>query len=181
MVKTMSSNVVKRKLHNSSCETVMSDGLPIRPYSQILVLNSSYEPINITNWKRAIVLLIKEKAQALSSRVIRLVNYIRIPFSKISAQTPSRSMIYKRDGNKCQYCGSTRSLTIDHVIPRSKGGCDTWENLVVACSPCNVKKGDKLLEQTNMKLARKPFAPYNKMQFTLDGCKIPEWQEYVFA
>ena len=180
MVKTMSSNVVKRKLHNSSCETVMSDGLPIRPYSQILVLNSSYEPINITNWKRAIVLLIKEKAQALSSRVIRLVNYIRIPFSKIAAQTPSRSMIYKRDGNKCQYCGSTRSLTIDHVIPRSKGGGDTWENLVVACSPCNIKKGDKMLEHTGMKLSSTPKAPISKVLIDLTDSKVPEWQEFIF-
>ena len=86
MVKSLSSNKKERNaLHSDSCDSGMSDGLPIRPYSQILVLNSSYEPINITNWKRAIVLLIKEKAQALSSRVIRLVNYIRIPFSKISA------------------------------------------------------------------------------------------------
>ena len=67
----------------------MNNGLPIQPHAQILVLNNSYEPINITNWKRAIVLLLKEKAQVLSSRVIRLFNYIRIPFAKIVAQTPS--------------------------------------------------------------------------------------------
>ena len=90
-------------------------------------------------------------------------------------------MIYKRDNNKCQYCGATRSLTIDHVIPRSKGGEDTWDNLVVACASCNVKKGDKLLEQTNMKLARKPFTPYNKVQFSLSGNQVPEWQEFLFV
>ena len=108
MVKPMSSNVVERKLHSHSCDSGMSNGLPIQPHTQILVLNNSYEPINITNWKRAIVLLIKEKAQVLSSRVIRLFNYIRIPFAKIVAQTPSRAMIYKRDNNKCQYCRATR-------------------------------------------------------------------------
>jgi 5-methylcytosine-specific restriction endonuclease McrA len=89
-------------------------------------------------------------------------------------------MIYKRDNNTCMYCGSTRRLTIDHVIPRCKGGDDSWENLTVACSSCNTKKGDKLLEHTNMKLIRKPQAPYNKMQFALINCKIDEWKEYTF-
>ena len=108
MVKPMSSNVVERKLHSHSWDKGMNDGLPILPHTQILVLNNSYEPINITNWKRAIVLLLKEKAQALSNRVIRLVNYIRIPYAKIVAATPTRAMIYKRDNNKCQYCRATR-------------------------------------------------------------------------
>ena len=177
----MCTNVTKRKLHSHSCDKGMSHGLPILPHTQILVLNNSYEPINITNWKRAIVLLLKEKAQALSNRVIRLVNYIRIPFVKISSQAPSRALIYKRDNNKCQYCGATRSLTIDHVIPRCRGGQDTWENLVVACSSCNVKKGSKLLENINMKLARKPFAPYNRVQFVLANTEVPEWQEFLFV
>jgi len=159
----------------------MNHGLPITPYKPILVLNNSYEPINVTNWKRAIVLLLKEKAQALSNRVIRLVNYIRIPLRKIASSLPSRAMIYKRDNNRCQYCGATRSLTIDHVIPRSKGGQDTWDNLVLACSSCNVKKSDKLLEQTNMKLARKPSTPYNKVQFSLSYTEVPEWQEFLFV
>ena len=152
----------------------------INPRSQVLVLNASYEPINLTNWKRAIVLVLKEKAQVLSGKVIRLLNYITIPFSTFSRIRPSRDMIYKRDKHKCQYCGSTKRLTIDHVIPKSRGGGDTWENLVVACSSCNVKKGDKFLESTNMKLARKPFAPYNKVQFSLSGTQVPEWQEFLF-
>ncbi len=152
----------------------------IRPNSTVLVLNSSFEPLNITSWRRAIILLIKEKAQILSSRVIRLLDYVRIPFSKILSYRPSRALIYKRDSNTCQYCGSTRHLTIDHVIPKSRGGEDTWENLAVACSACNTKKGDKFLEQTNMKLKRKPKAPYNKMQFIIDNSKISEWKEYAF-
>jgi len=156
------------------------NGLVIQPNTTVLVLNSSYEPINITNWKRAIVLLLKEKAQALSDRVIRLVNYVKLPLSKILSTKPSRQMIYKRDNNTCQYCGSTARLTIDHVIPRCRGGEDTWENLVVACSSCNTKKGNTLLEQTNMKLARKPKAPYNKMQFALNHCNIPEWKDYSY-
>lgn len=154
--------------------------LTIEPNTTVLVLNSSYEPLNITSWRRAIVLLLKEKAQVLSNRVIRLVNYVKLPVSRIVSHKPSKSMIYKRDDNKCQYCRSTRHLTIDHVIPKSKGGDDSWENLCVACSDCNAKKGDKLLEHTNMKLIRQPRAPYNTMQIKLNKCNIPEWEMYTF-
>jgi hypothetical protein len=74
----------------------------IQPNTSVLVLNSSFEPINITNWKRAIVLLLKEKAQVLSHRVIRLLSYVKIPLSKIVSHRPSKAMIYKRDNNSCQ-------------------------------------------------------------------------------
>ena len=111
----------------------------IQPNNTILVLNATYEPINFCNWRRAVVLLMKEKAQLLSGTVIRLVNYIKIPYRLMMSHKPSRSMIYKRDGNKCQYCGATKDLTIDHIHPRSLGGPDTWENLVTACSSCNSK------------------------------------------
>jgi 5-methylcytosine-specific restriction endonuclease McrA len=152
----------------------------ITPNSSVLVLNSSYEPINITNWKRAIVLILKEKAQVISAKVIRLLSYIKIPISKMVEDRPSKSMIYKRDDNKCQYCGSTRGLTIDHVIPKSKGGGDTWENLVVACSSCNTKKGNKLLEQAGMKLLKQPKRPFNKVQFNLNKSNVKEWKEYCY-
>jgi hypothetical protein len=155
--------------------------LPITSNQTILVLNSSYEPINFTSWRRAVVLLLKEKAHVLSGRVIRLLNYVRLPLSKIMSITPSRAMIYKRDHNTCQYCGSKSKLTIDHVIPRSKGGDNSWENLVVACSSCNTKKGDRLLEQTNMKLSCQPRAPINKMVFDLNHTKVDEWKEYNYS
>jgi hypothetical protein len=152
----------------------------IRPNSQVLVLNASYEPLNIVQGRRAIILLLKEKAAFISAKVIRLVEYIKVPFSKINAMKPSRNMIYKRDGHKCQYCGSTRKLTIDHVMPRSKGGEDSWSNMVVACSSCNTEKGDKLLEHTGMRLARRPCAPANKFVFALWDSNNPEWQQYNF-
>ena len=152
----------------------------IKPESTVLVLNATYEPINITSWKRAIILLVKEKAKIISEKVIRLIDYVRIPVSKIMEAKPSRAMIYKRDGHKCQYCGATRRLTIDHVVPKSKGGGDTWQNLVVACSKCNTFKGDKLLEQTGMKLLRKPVAPANKIIFTITQTRDPEWQQYNY-
>ena len=78
----------------------------IEPYSTVLVLNSSYEPLHFTNWKRAVILLFKEKAKIISKRVIRLVNYVKISFQKTRVENPSRAMIYKRDDHQCQYCGS---------------------------------------------------------------------------
>jgi hypothetical protein len=152
----------------------------IQPHQTILVLNATYEPINFTDWKRAVVLLLKEKAQLLSSRVIRLVNYIKIPFYKIMTHKPSRSMIYERDDHTCQYCGAKKHLTIDHVIPRSRGGQDTWENMVVACSTCNTKKGNTLLEQTGMKLRRVPKPMGNKMIVKLNKSNVDEWKDYTF-
>jgi len=155
--------------------------LKIQPNQTILVLNSSYEPINFTNWKRAVILVLKDKVQVLSGRVVRLLNYIRIPVRNIMNNRPTRSQIYKRDKNSCQYCGATTKLTIDHVIPRSKGGQDTWENLVVACSTCNVKKSDKLLEQTKLKLSKQPRAPYSTVAIDLAESNVPEWREYSYT
>ena len=154
--------------------------LKIKPYQTILVLNSSYEPINFTNWRRAVILVLKEKVQVISERVIRLLNYIKVPINYAARCKPSRVMIYKRDRNSCQYCGSTTRLTIDHVLPRSKGGDDSWENLVVACSSCNTKKGNRLLEHTSMRLFRQPRAPWNKVAFDLSNCNVPEWREYSY-
>lgn len=154
-------------------------GIAIQPNTTVLVLNSTYEPINLASGRRAIVLLLKQKAQQLSSRVIRLLNYVKIPFAKMRTHKPSKSAIYKRDGNKCMYCGSTKHLTIDHIIPRSKGGGDNYFNLVVACSKCNTKKGDRLLEQTGMKLLKQPRAPRNKIEFSLWESNNLEWKEYI--
>lgn len=157
------------------------DYLKIEPNQTVLVLNASYEPLHFTNWKRAVILLLKQKAQVLSKTVIRLLNYVKIPVSRIMREKPSRNMIYKRDDHKCQYCGSTRDLTIDHVIPRSKGGKDTWDNLVAACVVCNTKKGDKLLEHTDMRLSKKPKAPISRATLILNSSKNPEWKEYNFS
>lgn len=149
-------------------------------YSTILVLNSSYEPIHFTSWKRAIILLFKEKAIAVSKRVIRLVNYVKIPFSKIKNNIPTRNLIYKRDDYECQYCGTKKNLTIDHIIPRSKGGLDTWENLVACCNSCNVKKGNKSLKESGMQLRKKPQAPINRIYLDLEKTKVGEWKEFYF-
>lgn len=153
----------------------------VEPNSTVLVLNSSYEPLHFTNGKRAIILLFKEKAKLITKRVIRLVSYVRIPFRVGMNSYPTRALIYKRDDHECQYCGSKKDLTIDHVIPRSKGGRDTWENLVACCTKCNLKKGNQLLSETSMILKRKPFAPLNRVHLDLKKSKVSEWKDYVIG
>jgi len=94
---------------------------------------------------------------------------------------PSRHLIYKRDNYQCQYCGSKKDLTIDHVSPRCKGGDDTWTNLVTACSSCNVKKGSKTLKEAGLVLNNTPKAPISKVMLDLEKTTISEWKEYVWG
>jgi 5-methylcytosine-specific restriction endonuclease McrA len=138
---------------------------------KVLVLNSDYTPINVTTVIRGYVLVSKGKAEILKSGenpiiagyqtfvrpvIIRLLNYVRYRVKNLKI---NRNRIFKRDNHQCVYCGSKRNLTIDHVVPKSKGGNNTWTNLVTCCSPCNRKKGDKTPEQANMKLQIRPYEP----------------------
>jgi 5-methylcytosine-specific restriction endonuclease McrA len=139
---------------------------------QVLVLNSTYEPMNVCSQHRAVVLLLKDKAEIVESAaglvrserttipapaVIRLLCYVRIP--RADGRRLSRRAILARDGYRCQYCGTTRHLTIDHVIPRSRGGASSWENVVTSCAPCNVRKGACLPSEVGMSPSRKPRPP----------------------
>lgn len=153
----------------------------IEPHSAVLVLNSDYNPINLTTWKRAVLLLVKHKAHVISSKVIRLVHYVRLPYSRLMANHPTRPLIYKRDNYTCAYCDAKENLTIDHVHPSSKGGEDTWDNLVACCLKCNLKKGDKLLKETNMSLRVTPKAPYNKLSLTINTSGVQQWIQYVYG
>ena len=153
----------------------------IQPNSTVLVLNSSYEPLNFTSWKRAIILLFKEKAQYISKKVIRLVNFVRIPFRTQQLIHPTKANIIKRDNHECQYCGSKSHLTVDHVIPRSKGGKNTWENLVACCETCNVKKGNLDLSQLDMKLKNTPRKPISKVMLILNNTRDDEWREFLYC
>ncbi len=157
------------------------DYLKIQVSGNVLVLNSDYNPINICNGRRAIVLLLKRKAQLISDKIIRLLEYIRIPFTKIMAHRPSRNMIHKRDNFQCQYCESKDNLTIDHILPSSRGGIDTWENLVCCCTSCNAKKGNKTPEEAGMKLIKEPRAPFNKVHLTIQSSNIQDWKTYVYS
>ena len=140
--------------------------------STVLVLNQDYTPLTICSVQRAFTLLFLNKADLVSEieekklrsitasypfpSIIKVKYYVSIPFKGV---VMSRHNIFKRDGGKCQYCGTTKDLTIDHVIPRSKGGQSTWTNLVTACKGCNSKKSDYTLEKVGMKLSQKPVKP----------------------
>ena len=143
--------------------------------ARVLVLNATYEPINVCTLRRAAVLLLKEKAELLEQRegaalhsehmtlerpdVIRLVNYVRIP-REAHRRKITRRAVLARDSWTCQYCGSTKSgLTVDHVIPRSRGGKSVWENIVAACATCNRRKGNRLPREIHMHPKKTPKAP----------------------
>jgi len=161
---------------------------------KVLLLNQSYEPLMVINAKRAIVLVIKDKVELLekykrtirtvSSRfdfpsVVRLNFYVRIKYKDIPL---NRKNILKRDNNRCQYCNkSFTPLTIDHIIPRNKGGQDTWENLVAACTKCNTKKGDYLLKELTMELLKQPRKPSKIFQLQSYVNKNQDsWKQYLF-
>jgi 5-methylcytosine-specific restriction endonuclease McrA len=163
--------------------------------SRVLVLNASYEPINVCTVRRAVVLILKERAEVLERTervlhaenmtmarpaVIRLVSYVRIPRDAHSRKITRRA-IFARDSWTCQYCGTGRgTLTVDHVIPRSKGGTSGWDNIVTCCAPCNRRKGDRLPHQIDMHPRRRPRAPSPQIFIQLASPSIPAiWQRYL--
>ena len=141
-----------------------------------LVLNSGFEPMQLISWQRAICLILAEKAEMVSGygqkirtvtkeftlpSVIRLKRYVHV-YNRIKTVRCSRKNILARDHHTCQYCRikvNGYEATIDHIIPRSKGGASTWENLVTACKKCNIKKGSKTPEQVGLKLRKEPRKP----------------------
>lgn len=139
---------------------------------KVLVLNSDFSPISVTTPNRGFNLVYKGKAEILEHykeipiitenailkrpSVIRLINYTFIPYKKLN---PIKDNVFKRDDYTCLYCGITKNLTIDHVIPRCKGGSDEWDNLATCCSKCNRKKGSRTPEQADMKIKYNPYKP----------------------
>jgi 5-methylcytosine-specific restriction endonuclease McrA len=163
--------------------------------SKVLILNQNFEPISICNTKKAILLLFLGKAELIETKngkllhspsreipfpsIVRLCVFVHIPYKKIIL---SRKNIIRRDGHRCQYCGaSSGNLTIDHVLPRSLGGEDTWENLVTACVSCNNRKDNQSPEEANLKLLRRPMRP-NHITFIKNSLnRIEEsWKPYLF-
>jgi 5-methylcytosine-specific restriction endonuclease McrA len=160
----------------------------------VLLLNQNYEPLTICNVKRAIRLIFMGKAEmveknsgwihTVSNRfpipsVIRLSRFIKVPRKRIQL---NRRNLLIRDDYTCQYCGrKTHPLTIDHVIPKHYGGKDTWENLVVACLPCNHKKANRTPEQAGMKLIKPPRKPHYFFYLQkIIGIKDEHWKPYLF-
>ena len=138
---------------------------------KVLVLNADYTPLNVTSLRRGFVLVIKGKAEILEKGVepimttigdfvrpiiIRLLSYVKYHSKPLKI---NRKRIYKRDNNQCVYCESKKHLTIDHVIPKSRGGNNTWKNLVTCCLSCNLKKGNKTPEEAGMRMVLKPYEP----------------------
>jgi 5-methylcytosine-specific restriction endonuclease McrA len=139
---------------------------------RVLVLNLDHSPVAVVSVQKAFILTYLEKVSCLTfyedltirtvtksfqyPAVIRLNEYKNIPYKGVLL---NRANIFKRDSQECQYCGSKKQLTLDHVLPRSKGGKSNWINLVTACHRCNVYKGDKTPEQAGMQLRTQPFKP----------------------
>ena len=138
---------------------------------KVLVLNSDYTPLNVTSIRRGFILVIKGKAEVLRQDadnivtsigefvrplIIRLLSYVRFKTKPVKL---NRKRIFKRDNNECVYCGSKRNLTIDHIMPRSRGGKNTWSNLVTCCSNCNLKKGNRTPEEACMRMNYKAYEP----------------------
>jgi 5-methylcytosine-specific restriction endonuclease McrA len=164
----------------------------------VLLLNASFEPLRVINWKRALMLLFSGKVEVLEEyarevhsvqvsirlpAVVRLLKLIRV---KARGVKFSRQHIYARDAYECQYCGQQlppSELTYDHVIPRALGGATDWTNIVTCCIPCNRRKGGKPLEQSGLRLRRLPkkpiWGPYVSMTFDLRN--PPEsWRHYLY-
>jgi 5-methylcytosine-specific restriction endonuclease McrA len=161
---------------------------------QVLVLNASYEPLNVCTLRRAHVLVYKGKAEVVEEldrplraatdtypwpHVIRLVHYVRVP--RIVQRKISRRALFARDNWRCVYCGTAGGrLTLDHVVPRSRGGDSVWENVVTSCAPCNLRKGNRLLEEVPMVLHAMPRPPAPVLFIRLATPTIPTgWRPYL--
>lgn len=165
---------------------------------RVLVLNASYEPLQLISIRRAVVLLLQEKAELIEATeqflraqghkfeiplVIRLVRYIRIP--RRMRLPCSRRGVLSRDRETCQYCGvqpGRSSLTVDHVLPRSRGGMTVWENVVTACRDCNHRKGGRTPEEANMVLLTRPRQPQYVAFALLGELERHEvWRKYAYS
>ncbi len=165
--------------------------------SRVLVLNATYEPLGVVSVHRAVLLLLKEKAELVEAAeawlhaerlalpvplVIRLVYYVRIP--RHFSLPLSRRTVLARDHYICQYCNAQPGkahLTLDHVVPRSRGGETRWENVVTACGACNRRKGDRTPEEAKMPLQRQPRRPRYLALTLLEEARAPQvWDKYMY-
>ena len=168
--------------------------------NEVLVLNCDFEPLNVCHLRRALVMIYLGKADVLHAHdsvipwvsgelphpsVVKLRHHVRRPLPELKL---SRRTVFARDQHTCQYCGQTaKELTIDHVVPKRLGGPTAWDNLVCSCRRCNMKKGDKPLQQTGMKLIKQPhrprYIPFISLTKYIAGRKNEVWRDYlpVFA
>ena len=160
--------------------------------SKALVLNATFEPLCVVSVRRAVVLVLKEKAEVLHASdralhseravmpipsVIRLTYFVKVPFRARAAL--NRRAVFARDDNRCQYCGAAAE-NIDHVVPRSRGGQHVWENVVAACRPCNSRKEDRSVHEAGMVLRRRPTAPRELTWIIVAVGQVhPQWEPYL--
>ena len=159
---------------------------------QSLVLNASYEPLCVVSSRRALMLIIDEKAELLhatdrlfrSARialaepsVVRLWHFVKVPYqARISL---NRRAVFARDEHRCQYCGASAE-NIDHVIPRSRGGAHSWDNVVASCRPCNSRKRDRSPEESGMRLRKAPGTPRQRTWILVaSGAIRSDWEPYL--
>ena len=163
--------------------------------SKVLLLNASYEPLSICDAKHAFLLIFGGKAVAVAHHpelrirtitetfplpsVVRLTVFVHIRYRMAAL---NRKNIFQRDGFRCQYCGSKEyPLTIDHMLPRSRGGEDSWENLITACRPCNTRKGNRTPLEAGMNPLLKPGRPGNIMLIREHYLPLAEaWKPYLY-
>lgn len=160
--------------------------------SGALVLNATFEPLCIVTTRRALNLVLAAKAEMISASeqmfrsatvafeapsVVRLLSFVKVPYTTRVAL--NRRAVFARDNYKCQYCHSPAE-NIDHVIPRSRGGTHTWDNVVAACKPCNARKEDRFLHEINMKLRRPPATPHHRSwALAATGGHRPDWAQWL--
>lgn len=162
--------------------------------TQVLVLNQDYQALHVCDHRDAIVLVLLDKAELVADHpqhklrtvraeyplpvVIRLRDYVRLPFKKVAL---TRQNVFRRDGHRCVYCGSGHDLTLDHVIPRAKGGRTHWLNLVTACRRCNSQKGDLDLDEVGFTLHIQPFRPGFIMFHSRFNGQVQEaWKPFLY-
>lgn len=157
-----------------------------------LVLNATYEPLSVVPAHRAVCLVLADKADLIaddgtvlhsarmviaSPSVVRLRYVVKVPYARRTAM--SRRALFARDDYRCQYCG-THADSLDHVVPRSRGGQHTWENVAAACRPCNLRKRDRTPAEAGMWLARPPRAPKEQAWITAAVVVVPdEWKPFL--
>ena len=157
-----------------------------------LVLNATYEPLSVVSSRRAVCLVLADKADVVhddgtfvhaarlavpSPIVIRLRYVVRVPFHRRTSL--SRRAVFARDEHRCQYCGN-HADSIDHVLPRSRGGLHEWHNVAAACRPCNLRKRDRTPEEASMHLARPPRPPRELSWVVVAAGRVPDvWKPYL--
>ena len=156
---------------------------------KVLVLNADFTPLNVTSVYKGFSLVNRGKAEVLRASdkplfsgmkefvrplIIRLLNFVKFRIHKLKI---NRHRIYKRDNHECVYCSSKRNLTIDHIIPKSKGGQNTWLNLITCCSSCNRLKGDRTPEEANLTMRYSPYEP-NIFSDIINSSVEPIWEDF---